>query len=366
MVGAMKWKSALCAAALLCGCPAAAPDDGRAPQPVSAEEHRATIEALRPTTSRARPLVAIATARSGTETTDLLVPYGVLRRSNAMDVVIVAESLAPLDLMPALRVHPQQTYEAFGSAHEAGADYVIVPAMMDASDRAAQRFIADQRQRGARIVGICSGARVLADAGLLDGRRATAHWADVIELQQAHPTMAWVRDRRYVVDREVMTTTGVSASVPASLAMIEAIAGAAVAQRVADELGARSWLESHDSDAFRLDSSDLSLAAGNILSPWNKERIAIAVTDGVDEVSLALEADAWSRTYRSRGAATTPDGRTITTLGGLAIDTEIAASAQRSAPTAGALALDTALDAIEARYSAATARFVAMQLEYAR
>lgn len=333
---------------------------------MSPEEHDATIEALRRPASRPRPLVAIATARSATETTDLLVPYGVLRRSNAIDVVIVAESLAPLDLMPALRVRPQQTYEAFSTTHATGADYVIVPAMTDANDREAQRFIDAQRRLGATIVGICSGARVLAAAGLLDGRRATAHWADLVELQQAHPTMTWARDRRYVVDRGVMTTTGVSASVPASLALIEAIAGRATAQRVADELRVQSWLESHDSDAFGLDGDDLSIAAGNILAPWNKERIAIAVRDGVDEVSLALEADAWSRTYRSRGAATTDDGRTIRTRGGIEIDTERADHAHFTASNDGARALDLALDAIAARYSIATAHFVSMQLEHAR
>nr|QQZ51993.1 DJ-1/PfpI family protein [Phenylobacterium glaciei] len=82
-------------------------------------------------------------------------------------------------------------------------------------------------RQGATIVSICEGARVLANAGLLHDRRATTHWSALKGLTKAYPDTTWVRDRRYVQDGAVISTTGVSASIPASLALVEAIAGRA-------------------------------------------------------------------------------------------------------------------------------------------
>jgi putative intracellular protease/amidase len=349
---------------LCCGCPVAAPGDGLAPSPVTREEHAASVAALKRASGRARPLIALVTSSSGTETTDLLVPFGVLRRADVADVVMLAERTDPLELMPALTVTPQQAYADFSAQHPEGADYLIVPAMMNSADPVAQAFIKAQHDLGATIIGICSGARVLAAAGLLEERRATAHWADIVDLTKAHPTMTWVRDRRYVVDREVMTTTGVTASVPASLALVEAIAGAPRAREVADALGVSSWLEDHDSDAFFLTGAEIGVAAGNIfLGGWNKERLRLEADDGIDEVGLALEADAWSRPSRSRGAAVTAAGRTIITRGGLQVATEPSPTADFDVPS-GVPALDRTLTDIEHRFGTPSASFVAVQLEY--
>lgn len=351
---------------LCCACPVAAPVDGLQPTLVTPQEHAATVAALRRSSGWARPLIALVTSNSGTETTDLLVPFGVLMRADVADVVIVAKRTEPLDLMPALTVTPQQSLTDFSAQHPEGADYLIVPAMMDSADPVAQAFIKAQHDLGATIIGICSGARVLAAAGLLDGRRATAHWADIVDLTKDHPTMTWVRDRRYVVDREVMTTTGVTASVPASLALVEAIAGEPRARQVAEALGVSSWVEDHDSDAFFLTGAELSVAAGNIfIGGWNKERVRVAIDDGIDEVGLALEADAWSRTSRSRGAAVTSAGRTIRTRAGLQVATEPSSAGDFDVPV-GVRALDRTLLDLEARFGAASASFVAVQLEYPR
>lgn len=348
----------------LAGCPAAPPDDGLPPSPVTDEEHAATIASLRRST-HARPLLAIVASRSGSETTDLLVPFGVLSRSGLVEVIVVAETLEPLALMPALRVRPQQTFAAFTAAHPEGADYLIVPAMMSPDDPVAGAFLRQEHERGATIVGICSGARVLAANGLLDGRRATAHWADLVDLMDAHPTMTWVRDRRYVVDREVMTTTGVSASLPASLALVEALAGEEVARRTAAPLGVSRWRADHDSDAFRLTAAQAWAAATNSLPSWNKERHALPGDDGFDEVGVALAADAWSRTFRSRGALVTPDGRDLRSLGGLVVESERGPADQADVAT-GVPALERALADVEERYGADTASFVAVQLEFPR
>ena len=70
---------------------------------------------------------------------------------------------------------------------------------------------------------------VAAAAGLPDGRRATTHWYYVKELLRRHPSIDYVPDRRFVVDRGVATTTGITAAMPMTLTLIQAIAGRAIA-----------------------------------------------------------------------------------------------------------------------------------------
>jgi hypothetical protein len=112
---------------------------------------------------------------------------------------------------------------------------------------------------------------------------------------------------------------------------------------------------------------------GNALAFWNKEHLGIELAPGVDEVSLALVADAWSRTYRSRAVTFAGTTGALPTRSGLRILPEqVAASwpADRLLPAVGTLppakALDQALLGIDARYGTGTADVVAMQLEYPR
>ena len=327
------------------------------------DEHAATIAAMKPP-KRARPVIAVVGQNDGTETTDFIVPYAVLAASGVADVVAVAPEARTIRLTPALAVEPHQTLAAFDARHDEGADYVIVPRIDDAANPAVVSWIQSQAEKGAIIVGVCSGVKTVAAAGLLDGRRATGHWYDIAGLRQAHPTMEWVRDRRYVVDRGVVTTTGVSASLPVSLALVEAIGGRARAGALAAELGAESWDTRHDSSAFKLDAMTLATIARNKLLGATPDIYAIPVAAGVDDVALAFPADAWSRTLRSRAIAV--GARPVTTRYGLDLVLDEQPETARIlelAATAPAETLPRSLAGIAARYDAATAAFVALQLE---
>jgi len=146
------------------------------------------------------------------------------------------------------------------------------------------RFIKAQREKGATIVGICAGVLTLGAAGLVDGRRATTHWYVIDDLRRDHPTMQWARDRRYVADRGVVTTTGVTASIPVSIAIVEAIAGRERAEALARELGVTDWSARHDSDAFRLGAGGVATALGNTIAFWGHQTIGIPVAHGVDAI----------------------------------------------------------------------------------
>jgi transcriptional regulator GlxA family with amidase domain len=115
--------------------------------------------------------------------------------------------------------------------------------------------------------------------------------------------MIYVPDRRYVVDRAVVTTTGVSASIPVSLALVEAIGGRELAQKMAREIGTDDWSASHDSAPFQIDRRAAATYLESSLGFWRAKRFDLPIDEGVDEIALALVADAWSRTERANVAA---------------------------------------------------------------
>jgi transcriptional regulator GlxA family with amidase domain len=341
-----------------------------APPAIAQDERDATLAALKPS-KRQRPLIAIIGINDATETTDYLTPYGILRRADVADVVTLATRPGPITLFPTLKVEPQATIAEFDARHPDGADYVIVPAMSRDHDPEALQWIRNQSGKGAIVIGICAGAKVVGEAGLLHDRQATTHWYYVNELRGKHPTMRYAKDRRLVVDRGVATTTGISASMPMSLTLIEAIAGRGKAHAVGRDIGLADWDVRHDSDAFKFTRPFALTAIRNTAAFWSHEQLGIELKEGVDEVSLALVADAWSRTYRSRAVTFASTAGAVQSRNGIRIlPDEIATSwpAARRLPEIGdrkpAEALDDTLRAITARYDARTTEFVAMQLEY--
>ena len=86
---------------------------------------------------------------------------------------------------------------------------------------------------------------------------------------------------------------------PMTLTLIEAIAGREKAEAVARDLGVEHWDIRHNSAAFKMTRPFALTVLGNVLAFWNREQLGIELSPGMDEVSLALAADAWSRTYRS-------------------------------------------------------------------
>ncbi|MFZ5783734.1 MAG: DJ-1/PfpI family protein [Pseudomonadota bacterium] len=337
---------------------------------VPAAEAEALLAALRPA-KRQRPLIAVVGLNDATETTDYLVPTGILRRAAVADVMMLASGPGSVRLFPALAVDPDASVAAFDDAHPRGADYVIVPAMSRDDDPAVRAWLRRQAEKGATIIGICAGAKVVAAAGLLDGKRATTHWYYRRELLDRHPTIHYVADRRMVADGAVVTTTGITASMPMMLTLIEAIAGRNRAEAVARELGLARWDARHASDAFKLTRPFAATVLANTLAFWEREELGIELQSGMDEVSLALVADAWSRTYRSRAVTHADSPPAVVTANGVRVLPDRVAAAwpeDRRVSTfprrPPADAQDLTLRAIAARYGTRTKDVVATQLEY--
>ncbi len=97
-------------------------------------------------------------------------------------------------------------------------------------------FLRDAPKRHRRIAAICTGAFVLAEAGLLDGRRATTHWLHARDLQKQYPKMKMDEDRIFVNDGPIWTSAGMTAGLDLGLALIESDLGAEAAKAVARKL----------------------------------------------------------------------------------------------------------------------------------
>jgi transcriptional regulator GlxA family with amidase domain len=119
------------------------------------------------------------------------------------------------------------------------ADTIVVPGIWDLDTELPGAVIAALRtadRRGARLISICTGAFVLAAAGVLDGRRATTHWRDAPALRARYPAIDIDPDVLYVDEGRVLTSAGVAAGIDLCLHVVArdhgAEAAAAVARRM--------------------------------------------------------------------------------------------------------------------------------------
>jgi transcriptional regulator GlxA family with amidase domain len=98
------------------------------------------------------------------------------------------------------------------------------------------RFVQQSEKRSRRLASICSGAFVLAEAGLLDGRRATTHWIYARDFKVRFPKVKMEEDRIFTHDGPMWTSAGMSAGIDLALAMVEQDLGADLARIVAKKL----------------------------------------------------------------------------------------------------------------------------------
>ncbi|WP_293766783.1 helix-turn-helix domain-containing protein [uncultured Aquitalea sp.] len=119
------------------------------------------------------------------------------------------------------------------------ADIVIVPSWRDPAERPPETALAALRAaaaRGATLVGLCLGAYMLAEAGLLDGRAATTHWAYAEDFSRRYPAVRLDADVLYLQDGNIMTSAGTAAGLDCCLYMLRQRYGAEAANHAARRL----------------------------------------------------------------------------------------------------------------------------------
>jgi transcriptional regulator GlxA family with amidase domain len=136
-----------------------------------------------------------------------------------------------------------------------------------------------------RVASICTGAFILAEAGLLDGRRATTHWHFARQLQALFPMVKMEEDRIFTVDGPIWTSAGMSAGIDLALEMIDHDHGAELARSVAQKLVVyqrRAGGQSQHSALLELEAKSdriqtaLTFAKRNLRQPLSAEDLAAA------------------------------------------------------------------------------------------
>jgi transcriptional regulator GlxA family with amidase domain len=150
-------------------------------------------------------------------------------------------------------------------------------------DAGAVALIKNLAARARRVASVCTGAFLLASAGLLDGRVATTHWRYAAELQRRFPKVRVSADKIFVKDGSVWTSAGITAGIDLTLALIEDDFGADVSKAVAREMVVyhrRSGGQSQFSTLLELEASSdrvrvaLNFAREHLHEPLSVERMA--------------------------------------------------------------------------------------------
>ena len=195
----------------------------------------------------------------------ILVPHG-LEELSCVDTIIVSPTYRP-------EAVPPSVFEALRSAHS----------------------------RGCRILSLCAGAFVLAEAGLLDGRRTVTHWAECEELARRFPLVSVDPGALFVDDGDILTRAGSAASIDLCLHVVRQDYGTEVATRLARQAGPP---QRNGGQAQYIEQPMPMLDTSNVFAEtlaWLEEHLDGTVT--VDD--LALRSAMSPRTFARRFLATT-------------------------------------------------------------
>lgn len=247
-----------------------------------------------------RPTVAIVLGEISSEVTDVLGPYAMFARSGAYNVYVVAANRAPHTLSGGLDLVPQISFAELDALPGDGPAIVVAPAMAAINDPANRPLLDWLRQRaaaGSIMFSWCTGAQVLAAAGLLDGRAATAHWGDLGMLERQYPNVRWQRGLRYVDEGAVITSAGLTSGIDATLHLLERLHGPALAERLAAELRyPADFAASPAMEQYEMGAADWVYIV-NMAFYWPKQRTGVWLDPGVDELELAAVFDIYTASW---------------------------------------------------------------------
>ena len=135
-------------------------------------------------------------------------------------------------------------------------------------------FIRTAVRQTRRIASVCTGAFILAAAGLLDGRRATTHWSRAAELARLYPQIHVESDRIFVRDGAIWTSAGVTAGIDLALALVADDLGEAIAKKAAKQLVVYYRRPGGQSQFSALLEADRSGSRFSPVLAWARERLA--------------------------------------------------------------------------------------------
>ncbi len=193
--------------------------------------------------SKAKPRLVAVLAFQGVQLLDIAGPVQTFASANEITardpyrIVVVSRHGGPVKTTAGLPLVTEPIGRAIGKTR---IDTLIVPGGAGAHDALQDAGTVDWLRRQAtaarRIASVCTGAFLLAEAGILSGRRATTHWKSASRLQQRYPDVRVDADPIYLQEGKIWTSAGVTAGIDLSLALVQQDLGRAVAMQVARQL----------------------------------------------------------------------------------------------------------------------------------
>jgi transcriptional regulator GlxA family with amidase domain len=161
-------------------------------------------------------------------------PQGTTQGAPPFSVFTIATSLAPVHARADFAALPRYDF-----ANHPPIDVLIVPGgVVDAevANPEVIRWIKQVSQHAQLVASVCTGAFMLAEAGLLDGLTVTTHWEDLEPLASQYPNLNVVGGQRWVDQGDIVTSGGISAGIDMSLHLVERLAGRGLALRTAKQM----------------------------------------------------------------------------------------------------------------------------------
>jgi transcriptional regulator GlxA family with amidase domain len=188
----------------------------------------------------------------------------------------------------------------------ARADTVVVPGIHSGPplttgtvDPAVARALVTAHRRGARVMSICTGAAVLAAAGLLDGRPATTHWRHADRFRAMYPRVKLDPDVLFVDDGDVLTSAGVGAGIDLCLHVVRRDHGSEVANRVARRCVVPPWRDGGQAQYIERPLPRTADATTAVARRWALDRLGEPLTLAAMASQASMSVRTFTRRFRA-------------------------------------------------------------------
>ena len=268
-----------------------------------------------------KPTIAILLGSQWTEVTDFLIPYEVFSAAGAFNVYAVAPQRQLNVLKGGLDVLPDYSLDGLDKMLGKSPDIIVVPNIDEnqpAISPSILNWLRHHASKGSQMLSICVGARTLAEAGLLDGHRATTHWGYIDLAEQKFPNVKWQRGLRYVDDGTVITSAGITSGLDASLYVVAQRLGQPAAERIANDLHYPDFaFVTHPQVEQYHSAQPDSIVLMNMLLKWQRANDGVLLYNGVGEIELASVFDTYAGSFTMRTSSVAPTRQWVTTKHGL-------------------------------------------------
>jgi transcriptional regulator GlxA family with amidase domain len=270
-----------------------------------------------------KPTAVVVLAPGGANGADALGPYEVLAETGAFNLYTAAPRREPVPLTGGLDVVPDLSFAELDTRLATSPDVIVVPQLPGAGGPAVapvvEWLLRKRAQGDPLLVSVCTGAEVLASAGILDGRPATSHWLGLIGLRRDFPLVRWQDGVRFVDDGDVITTAGVLSGIDGALRVVERLLGPAEAAKAASAVGWPGFSPGGATPIPRSRPAATDLVG--LLSAgyrWDRPNTGVLLTDRIGEIELASAFRPYTElSYLARPVAVTADGGPVRSRHGL-------------------------------------------------